>query len=319
MVAALSFLGAAALARGGTGAAAGLACLVLAEAAIFAGPFQPRVPLAEDPPASPVTAWLQSHTGDHAVAGQGFDLIPNLATVYGLRDVRGVDVTVDARPRTFWSHADPGFSDQSAYTQLDRPAAAWLAAAGVRYYISAPSAVPDGSMAVLQGPGFTVSEVPGARPFAFAAASVTPAGGADDAAAKLALSPLGAITVETPDLSPPDGQATVLITRQDAGAVDLDVTATTAATVVVLQSFTPDWVARVDGTPAPVRPADVLFQSVSVAAGHHVVSLRYQPASVTYGLGTSLLGVLGLVALFGVPMGVRRRRARRGSAGSASR
>jgi len=78
---------------------------VLAEAAIFAGPFQPRVPLAEDPPPSAAMAWLQTHAGDSAVAGQALELIPNLSTVYGLRDARGVDVTIDPRPTTmpqFW-------------------------------------------------------------------------------------------------------------------------------------------------------------------------------------------------------------------------
>lgn len=318
LVAALSFLGAAALGRGRSGGAAGLACLVLAETAIFAGPFQPRVPLAADPPPSPVMAWLQSHTGDEAVAGQALDLIPNLATIYGLRDLRGADLTIDPRLRMFWSHADPGFADQSAYTQLDRPGRAWLAAAGVRYYISSPSGAPEGSVAVLQAPGFTVSEVPGARPFAFAASSVTPATGAGDAVAKLGLSPLGPVIVETPDRSPPDGRASVVVTRQDAGAVDLDISAAASATVVVLQSYTPDWVAQVDGMSTPVRAADVLFQSVSVPAGHHVVTLRYQPASVAFGLAASAVGGLGLLALFGVPSAARRWRRGRGRPGSAS-
>jgi hypothetical protein len=318
LVAALCFLGAAALGRGRSGAAAGLACLVLAESAIFAGPFQPRVPLANDPPPSPAMAWLQAHTGDSAVAGQAFDLIPNLATIYGLRDVRGVDVTIDPRVRLFWSHADPGYFDKAYYTQLDRPDPAWLAAAGVRYYLSSPRAVPDGSSAVLQMPGFTVSEVAGTRPFAFSASSVTPATGADDAVTKLAIAPLGPVVVETGGPNPPDGQARVVVTRQDAGAVDLDVTAAAPATVVVLQSYTPDWAAQIDGSNAPVRAADVLFQSVSVPAGHHVVTLRYQPAAVSFGLATSALGILGLVALFAVPALLRRQVKRSGGAGSAS-
>ncbi len=316
--AALCFLGAAGLGRGRSGAAAGLACLVLAEAAIFAGPFQPRVPLAEDPPPSAAMAWLQTHAGDSAVAGQALELIPNLSTVYGLRDARGVDVTIDPRVRLFWSHADPGYSDKTYYTQLDRPGSTWLAAAGVRYYVSSPSGVPAGTSAALKTAAFTISAVTGTRPFAFAASSVTPATGADDAVARLAVAPLGPVVVETGDASPPSGQATVVITRQDAGAVDLDVKAAAGATVVVLQSYTPDWVAQLDGTPTPVRAADVLFQSVSVPEGHHVVTLRYQPASVSFGLATTGLGVLGLLALFAIPAVLRRRHTRGGRAGSPS-
>ena len=205
--AALCFLGAAGLGRGRSGAAAGLACLVLAEAAIFAGPFQPRVPLAEDPPPSAAMAWLQAHAGDSAVAGQALELIPNLSTVYGLRDARGVDVTIDPRVRLFWSHADPGYSDKTYYTQLDRPGSTWLAAAGVRYYVSSPSGVPAGTSAALKTAAFTISAVTGTRPFAFAASSVTPATGADDAVAKLAVAPLGPVVVETGGASPPSGQA----------------------------------------------------------------------------------------------------------------
>jgi hypothetical protein len=316
LLAALSFLAAACIGRGRSGAAAGMACLVLAEAAIFAGPFQPRVPLADYPPPSAAMTWLQARTGDAAVAGQGLELIPNLATVYGLRDVRGVDITIDTRVRLFWSHADPGYSDQTYYTKLAQPDPAWLAAAGVRYYVSSARAVPVGAAPVLQTPGFTMSEVSGTRPFAFAASSVVSATGADDAATKVALAPLGPVVVETTDSSLPSGQANVVVTRHDAGAVDLGVTAATTATVVVLQSYTPDWTAQIDGSPTPVHAADVLFQSVSVPAGHHVVTLRYQPASVSLGLATSAAGIVGLLALFAVPTLIRRIHRRNGRGGS---
>lgn len=306
LAAALCFVAAAALGRGPNGAAAGLACLVLAEAAIFAGPFQPRVPLADVPPSSSAMTWLQAHTGDAAVAGQALELIPNLTTVYGLRDVRGYDVTIDPRVRLYWSHADPGYNDAVYYTQFDRPGDAWLAAAGVRYYVSSPTSVPSGASPVYRAPGYTISQVAGTRPFAFAAPSVTTARDAGDAVAKLATAPLGPVVVETDATALPAGQATVAVTRQGAGAVDLDVTATAAATVVVLQSYAPGWVAQVDGVSAPLRAADVLFQSVAVQAGHHTVTLRYQPASVTAGLAASGLGFAGLGALLAVPVILQR-------------
>jgi hypothetical protein len=311
LVATLCFLGAAALGRGASGAAAGLACVVLAEAAIFAGPFQPRVPLANDPPPSAAMAWLQSHVGDGAVAAPALTMIPNLATVYGVRDVRGVDITIDPRVRLFWSHADPGYDDRSYYTQLSHPGAAWLAAAGVHYYVSGTADVPAGATPVLHTPGFTISSLADARPFAYSAPAVTTASGPDDAVAKLAAEPLGPVVVETPAADLPTGRADVAVTRHGAGAVDLDVTAAAPATVVVLQSFTPDWVAQVDGVRTPLRAADVLFQSVTVPPGHHVVTLRYDPSSVTVGLVASAAGLLGLAALFAVPALLRRRRARR--------
>ncbi len=317
LLAALTFMGAAALGRGGA-PAAGLACLVLAEAAIFAGPFQPRVPLANDPPPSAAMSWLQDHSGDGAVAATALALIPNLPTEYGVRDVRGVDVTIDPRVRLYWSHADPGYDDRTYYTQLSRPDPSWLAAAGVRYFLSAPLDVPAGATPVVQSPGFTISSIAGTRPFAFAAPAVVAATGPDDAVTKLAGAPLGPVVVESAGSSLPSGAADVRVTRQDPGAVDLDVTASAAATVVVLQSYSSDWTAQVDGTGARVRPADVLFQSVVVPAGHHVVTLRYQPFSVTVGLAASAAGIIGLVALFAVPWALARRRTSTGVPTSGS-
>ena len=317
LLSAVLFIGAAALGRGRSGAAGGLALLVLAEAAIFAGPFQPRVPLSDDPPPSPAMAWLQAHAGTGAVAAPALALIPNLTTMYGVRDVRGYDVTIDPRVRLFWTHADPGYNDATDYTQLATPGAAWLAAAGVRYYLSPPGAAPAGASPVFVAPGFVISQVAGARPFTFAASAVTTVAGRDDAVARMASDPLGPVIVETGAASLPTGDATVAVTRQDPGSVDLDVTATSAATVVVLQSYAPDWVATIDGSPAPIRPADVLFQSVSVAAGHHVVALRYHPVSLSAGLATSALGAIGIAALFAIPMAARRGRRRPAPSGRA--
>jgi hypothetical protein len=263
-------------------------------------------------------AWLQAHSADGAVAGRALELIPNLATEYGVRDVRGVDVTIDPRVRLYWSHADPGYDDSTYYTQLDHPDPAWLAAAGVRYYLSAPADIPAGANPVIQTPGFTISAVPGTRPFAFAAEAVTAVAGPADAVTTLAGAPLGPIVVEGAGPGAPAGRAQVSVTRQDPGSVDLAVTASAAATVVVLQSYTPDWTAQVEGTTTPVRPADVLFQSVAVPAGHHTVALRYRPSSVTLGLAGSAVGVLGLVALLAVPWMPGRRRRRAGATVSGS-
>ena len=90
-------------------------------------------------------SWLQAHAANGAVAAPALAMIPDLATEYGLRDVHGVDVTIDPRVRLYWSHANPGYDDRTYFTQLAHPDPAWLAAAGVRYYLSAPADAPAGS------------------------------------------------------------------------------------------------------------------------------------------------------------------------------
>ena len=43
--------------------------------------------------------------------------------------------------------------------------------------------------------------------------------------------------------------------------------------------YYPGWIAEIDGKPAPVLRADVLFRGVEVPPGHHRVVFRYAPFS----------------------------------------
>jgi hypothetical protein len=69
-------------------------------------------------------------------------------------------------------------------------------------------------------------------------------------------------------------------------------TANAAGYVVVLDTFLPDWKATVDGVPAEVLRANVVFRAVAVPAGSHTVTLAYRPGSVVAGLSVSAAGLL---------------------------
>jgi len=290
-------------------AGAGIVATVVVETAIFAAPFQPRVPPAEVPPASPTIAWLQQHAGNSAIAGAGMTFLPDTSELYGLRDARGIDLFLDPRTGTFWRHADPGYDDHTFYTLLSRPGAEWLAAAGVHYYVAPPGATVPGTTPVYEYASAVVAEVPDVRPFAFTAPSVSTAANADQAATAMAADPLGAVVVET-SATMGSAPGNVRMLRQDPGSVDVAVDAEGPTTLVVLQSYAPGWTAKVDGGDAPVWPADVLFQAVPVGAGHHVVALRYQPASMTQGIALSAAGLAGCVGLATLFPLVRKRNKR---------
>jgi hypothetical protein len=292
--------------RGGGLAPAALAALVLIEAALFAGPYQPQVPQSEVPPSSTAIVWLQHHAGGTRVAATGLTLLPETASLYGISDIRGYDVIRPPRVRDYWSRADPAFHDEVLITELERPGVNWLAAAGVGYVMTPGDQPLPGTDAVFRGDGVTIGKVPDTRPFAFAARTTVCAPGLDRAGNLMtgALSQ-GQVVIEG-SRCPTGSDAGVRVLSQTPGNVQLDAVAAHPTVVVVLQTYTSDWKASVDGRPASVMPADILFQGVPVPAGHHRVSLTYEPRSVSAGAAISIVAMIAIVGL-GVA-GVRHRR-----------
>jgi hypothetical protein len=93
-------------------------------------------------------------------------------------------------------------------------------------------------------------------------------------------------------------------------SVGLEVDTTGPAYAVALEPFWPGWRAFVDGSPAPIVRANVLFQAVLVPGGKHSVVLEYRPASVAWGLALGAAGLaLGAVVAW----------ASRGTAGDLAR
>jgi uncharacterized membrane protein YfhO len=67
--------------------------------------------------------------------------------------------------------------------------------------------------------------------------------------------------------------------------------------VVIADTYYPGWRAWVDGAPSPIYPANLSFRAVAVAAGVHVIDLRYQPTAFSYGAALSSLTVLACILL----------------------
>lgn len=293
--------------------AGGFLTLALAEALLFAAPFQPRTPPGDNPPKSAAMDWLHARIGNDKFAAPGLAVLPNLSERYGLYDTRGVDVLLNSRLRTFWREADPKYDDSVLYTQLITPGEEWLAAAGVRWYLTAPQAsLPKTLMRYRSGPT-AIAELPNSRPFAFGVAtgSVIEAPNAAAAAAIMAREPLGPVVVEgccgatSAPTSPPALQPVTVVSR-DQGAMTLQVIMPHNGVVVLLQSYASGWSAQVDGNPVSIHPADVLFQAVSVSAGSHSITLRYRPASFVLGTTVSAVSLL-IVAFLCAPEAWRAR------------
>ena len=77
----------------------------------------------------------------------------------------------------------------------------------------------------------------------------------------------------------------------------LEVDAPEGGYLVILESYDAGWRATVDGRPAPIVPANVLFRGIRLAPGARAVELVYRPPGLVAGLVVSALSLVAALAL----------------------
>jgi hypothetical protein len=77
--------------------------------------------------------------------------------------------------------------------------------------------------------------------------------------------------------------------------------------LTLLDSFDPDWRVTVDGRPATLLRANVLFRAVRLAPGRHEVRFLYRPTAFFVGLAISLLSAVVIVVACVLELRIRRR------------
>ncbi|MHB8800991.1 MAG: YfhO family protein, partial [Thermoanaerobaculia bacterium] len=88
---------------------------------------------------------------------------------------------------------------------------------------------------------------------------------------------------------------------------EIATSASAPSLLVLTRSWDAGWEARLDGTPVPLRRAQLALLAVDVPAGEHRLELRYRPLTFRVGLGLSAAGLAGLLALaVAAPLGRRR-------------
>jgi hypothetical protein len=144
--------------------------------------------------------------------------------------------------------------------------------------------------------------VEGALPRAFAVAGVRLAEGqaAFDALVSPSFDPLAEVVLAPgASVAPAPGATAGEVRALELGLDRFALEATLArpGLVVLLEAWDPGWVATVDGAPAAVLRANLVFRAVAVPAGRHRVEMRYRPREVLHGLVVSALAMAALVAL----------------------
>ncbi len=108
--------------------------------------------------------------------------------------------------------------------------------------------------------------------------------------------PFAPALLEDPDglLSddPQDLRCDVKLVQRSDGEITALVESNKAVLVVLTSDYVPGWQTSIDGAPARLLRADVLFPAVRVPRGRHMVRFRYAPWSVVTGLATSLVTLL---------------------------
>ncbi len=112
------------------------------------------------------------------------------------------------------------------------------------------------------------------------------------------------LETEPPALEDPvhPSEDAVSVTSYEADRIQLSARTTAPGILVVSEVFDSGWRVYVDGKRAPLRVADHVLRAVPLAAGEHIVEMRYEPASLRAGVwitagALALLPVLALMSL----------------------
>jgi hypothetical protein len=99
------------------------------------------------------------------------------------------------------------------------------------------------------------------------------------------------VVLETSSTSLPQGElggSYNILEGQDPNRIEIEVTTSGGAWLVLSDVMVPGWSARVDGAEVELFQADYLFRGVWVPQGTHTVDFYYQPSSFWLGAAVSL-------------------------------
>ncbi len=155
---------------------------------------------------------------------------------------------------------------------------------GVKYYLAKTQASPDQHEVFSGASGLKVFEVPGAMPRAWAVHEASKVERSNIGAAlfKLDLEHATIMLHDAPALESCSGDR-VNVDVHKAQFTSIDAQMQCKGMVILGDSYSKDWLATVDGKPAPIFAAYTFLRGVVVDRGEHRIEFRYRPQSVYWG------------------------------------
>jgi hypothetical protein len=239
-------------------------------------------------------------------------LPPCLASMCGLRDVRGYDAVDPARiTDLLLSAADPNSAHPPYGMSLWLAPKAEVGADGnvrlapvldmlnVRYVIFRETPARE-MHPIVQGPDYYVLENAQALPRAYVPRRVELVADSTDRLKKLALpefNPREIAYLETPVNLPDSCRGAAELVQDTTTRVRLALRMETPGLVVLADAWNKGWHAYLNGQPVPILRANHALRGVVAPAGTATLEFRYEPASFRLGLGLAGAAALLLLGL----------------------
>jgi Predicted membrane protein len=261
--------------------------------------FYPSVPLVAAIPRDPL----------FRVVGTGSILIPNVATMYGLEDIRGGAAMTNTPYMETMSLWAPGA--KRTYHDVTDLSLPFLSFLGVRHAITPRTMEPTpGWRVVADDRASRLMENSKAIPRVFVPRHIRLINDDKTTVAEMALATDFSDTAwvesqDVPTQTIDNGQAT-LRARRVRSHYEIEAEARSGAWIVISETAWPGWRAYIDDQRVKTGRANHAFLSVYVPAGRHHVRLVYLPDPFVRGRAISL----GTLFLLGVGFGIRRWRRR---------
>jgi len=258
--------------------------------------FYPSVPLIAAVPRDPLFRFTAI----------GNMVIPNVATMYGLEDVRGYSAM------TFYPYVETlglWSAQKRTYRDVSDLSLPFLSFLGVRHAIT-PRTMdpPPGWRVVADDRTSRLVENSRAIPRVFVPHRIRFTDSDDTTLKEMAVATDFAeeawVRAEGPARMIENGEATLHVQRSGS-RYEIDADARTTSRIIITEAAWPGWRATVDGTRVPIEQANRAFLAIRIPPGRHHVRVVYLPDAFIWGRAISI-ATLALLAA-GLGFSIRKR------------